>query len=194
MKILKITAILLALTSVNAEEVKISAASSKFLPNELMRQIMLTATERNLYFDTDEWLSQGKILIGSENKIAYLDLDFNTDGMMLVGDECSECRVKLYNSSSSTTSTDAANNATEWIYQRSKYTRTSPFSGYFVKDRMCFNGGSTHHNCTTSAAPGFEFFVITSLKNNIYQNSLFTGVIGLSKDPDTKRQSLGEYL
>lgn len=159
--ILTSTALLLALTSVNAEE-------TKFLPNELMRQIMLTATERTLYFDTDEWLSQGKILIGSENKIAYLDLDFNTDGIMLAGDECKECRVKLYNSTKSTTSTDADNKATEWIYKRSKYTPLAPFGGYFVKDRMCFNGGNTHSNCTTSAVPGFEFFVITSLKGNSY--------------------------
>ena len=66
-------------------------------------------------------------------------------------------------------------------------------NGYFVRDRLCFNGATSHHNCTSRAYPGFEFFVVTDV-DDVYAQKLFSGVVGLSVDPQSDNVGLIEYL
>ena len=112
-----------------------------------------------------------------------MKLDFNNDLTMMTGFDCAECTVKTYDSKKSTSAMPSINNSTSMSYLRTQYGEdtTSEFGGYFIKDRLCFNGVVDRLNCTARDVPGFEFFVINNLKNDIYfSNALFSGILGVS--------------
>jgi hypothetical protein len=67
------------------------------------------------------------------------------------------------------------------------------FEGRMIRDRICFNGARNHHNCTSRANPGPEFFVAEKVGSTM-ENTLFAGVIGLGVDPDSNFISIVDYL
>lgn len=112
-----------------------------------------------------------------------MKLDFNNDLTMLTGFDCAECTVKTYDSKLSSTAMPPTNKDTSMSYLRTQYGEdtTSEFGGYFIRDRVCFNGVVDRLNCTARDDAGFEFFVINNLKNDIYfSNALFSGILGVS--------------
>jgi hypothetical protein len=56
-----------------------------------------------------------------------------------------------------------------------------------VLDKICFNGEPDNKFCTDADKP-FEFFVITDLPttNPLFQNSLFSGILGLSTNTTSR--------
>lgn len=115
----------------------------------------------------------------------------------MTGFDCAECTVKTYDSTKSTTMKSPSNTDTSLDYLRTQYGEdtTSTFGGYYVKDRMCFNGVVDRLNCTSRSDNGFEFFVVNSLNNDIYySNALFSGILGLSVNSSNSAQSIVEYL
>lgn len=68
-------------------------------------------------------------------------------------------------------------------YLRTQYGEdtTSMFGGYYIRDRLCFNGVVDRLNCTARNDPGYEFFVVNNLNNDLYfSNALFSGILGIS--------------
>ena len=123
------------------------------------------------------------MIVGSENRTAFVKLDFNNDLTMMTGFDCTECTVKTYDSKLSATAKPPTNPSTTISYLRTQYGEdtTSEFGGYFIRDRVCFNGVVDRLNCTARNDPGYEFFVINNLKNDIYfSNALFSGILGMS--------------
>jgi hypothetical protein len=70
---------------------------------------------------TDEWLQEGKILVGSENRTAFVKLDFNNDVSFLTGFDCDQCQVKTYDSKKSKTMNPPNNLNTSLGYVRTQY-------------------------------------------------------------------------
>ena len=134
---------------------------------------------------TDEWLSEGKLLIGSENRTAFVKLDLTSNITMFTGFDCDRCPVKTYSSTGSLTKKDnPLRKETTLSYNRTTGLyipdNEALFTGYWVRDRICFNGVVDRLNCTARTDNGHEFFVVTDTDEDSYfSNSLFSGILGL---------------
>jgi len=133
---------------------------------------------------TDEWIQEGKIFLGSENRTALLRLNFENQFSFMTGFDCEKCNVKTYSSKESKTKNDPTNKGTSLTYMRfpsiSGNDTISTFTGYWVRDRVCFNENVEDKSCMPN---GFEFFVVTDTNEDKYfSNSIFSGRLGLGID------------
>lgn len=111
------------------------------------------------------------------------------------GPDCPDCKVKTYDGTQSQyKEAGDLTNLKSYAYQRSELESVEIFGGHTIKDRICFNGALNHHNCTSRLYPGPEFFVVTGFSNGNLSNSLFSGVMGMTVNPQSNFTSIVEYL
>jgi hypothetical protein len=88
---------------------------------------------KSFYIDTDDYLTHGKTMFGSELRPVFVQLDFHTEYTMVTGFECTGCVVRGYNSTESRSRKEPVNKGTSLHYQRSRYENEDVrFGGYMV--------------------------------------------------------------
>ena len=132
------------------------------------------------------------MLLGSENRPAFVQLDMQSEYTMITGSDCEACVVKTYDSKASDTHKKPVKKDTRASYRANKYVDEAEFLGYYVQDRVCFNGEPDDDFCTQFNYP-YEFYVIKQLPQP-YDNSLFSGVLGLSANESSDVKSVVEHL
>jgi hypothetical protein len=128
---------------------------------KLFPALFAIASAGLINIDTDEWLTAARLSVGSQNETAFLTLDFNQDITIIPGmSDCGSCKVKTYDYTVSTTRKPGLLHYWKVTYRRSTIDPLLAFNGYTIKDRICFNAGTTNAICSDTADRGFDFFVV----------------------------------
>jgi hypothetical protein len=92
----------------------VAAGYSNFLQQhfEIGVSSVTPSSGKTFQLVTDEWLQEGKIIVGSENRTAFVKLDFQNEATILTGFDCQNCSIKTYSSTRSDTKKDPVNKDT----------------------------------------------------------------------------------